>query len=352
MTRGPRSVGGEAAPLVLTPGEPAGIGAEIAMYAWQVRRREDVPAFVLLDDPDRLRELCGRLGWAVPVERVARPSEAIAAFAHALPVLAHPIPVHVEPGRPDPRNGESVLAAIDEAVRLVRGGKVAAVVTNPIAKSVLYQCGFHHPGHTEYLAALASDGGAAPRPVMMLSCPGLRVVPVTVHIPLEEVPRRLTRELIRHAGRITAAALGRDFGLPRPRLAVAGLNPHAGEDGAMGGEEVETVTPAIEDLRREGIDVAGPLSADTMFHPAARQRYDAALCMYHDQALIPLKTIDFARGVNVTLGLPFVRTSPDHGTAFALAGTGQADATSLIEALKTARRMADARAAASLSGHG
>lgn len=333
------------APLLLTPGEPAGIGAEIAFGAWTAHASgQDVPAFALLDDPDRLATLRDGLGGNAPLEPVAHPGEAAAVFPRALPVLAHTLPVHVEPGHPRPENGAAVLRAIDRAVALVRAGDAAAVVTNPIAKHVLYQAGFRHPGHTEYLAALAADGGPAPVPVMMLACPELRVVPVTVHIPLREVPTRLTREAIVHAGRVTAAALRRDFGLDRPRLAVAGLNPHAGEGGTMGREEIEVIEPALDVLRSEGIVVHGPLSADTMFHARARERYDAALCAYHDQALVPLKTIDFARGVNITLGLPFVRTSPDHGTAFAIAGTGEADPTSLIEALRMARTLADGRA--------
>jgi len=341
------------APLVLTPGEPAGIGAEIAMRAWRARAEAGVPAFALLDDPQRLRKLAEHLGWDdIAIAPVDAPGQAATIFARSLPVLPQPMPLHVPPGHPSPDNGPAVLEAVDRAVALVRRGEAAAVVTNPIAKRVLYQSGFRHPGHTEYLAELAADGGPAPTPVMMLACPELHVVPVTIHIPLKEVPAALTREAIEHAGRVTAAALARDFGQARPRLAAAGLNPHAGEDGALGREEIDVIAPALDTLRREGVAVQGPLPADTLFHPAARARHDAVLCMYHDQALIPLKTIDFARGVNVTLGLPFVRTSPDHGTAFALAGTGEADPTSLIEALKTARRMAEGRARAAAAAGG
>jgi 4-hydroxythreonine-4-phosphate dehydrogenase len=332
------------APLALTMGEPAGIGGEIALAAWRARAAAGLTPFVLLDDPARLRALAGRLGWAVPVVEVARAQEASDAFAEGLPVLPQPLPVHPDPGEPTGDTAEAVLASIQDAVRLTRAGETAAVVTNPIAKHVATAAGFAHPGHTEYLAWLAADGGPVPEPVMLLTCQELSVVPVTIHIPLAEVPRRLTRAAIEHAGRVTASALARDFGIDRPRLAVAGLNPHAGENGTIGREDVEIVAPACESLRREGVEVAGPLSADTMFHPRAREGYDAALCMFHDQALIPIKTLDFARGVNATLGLPFVRTSPDHGTAFAIAGTGQADPTSLIEALKTARRMAEGRA--------
>jgi 4-hydroxythreonine-4-phosphate dehydrogenase len=332
------------APLALTMGEPAGIGGEIALAAWLQRETAGFGPFVLLDDPERIRALAGRLGWNVPVRAVDRAGDATAAFAEALPVLPHPLPVHPAPGKPDGRTAETVLAAIRAAVRLTRAGETAAIVTNPIAKHVLHAGGFDHPGHTEYLAALAADGGTVPQPVMLLTCPELSVVPVTIHVPIAEVPDRLTQALIAHAGRVTAAALARDFEVAAPRLAVAGLNPHAGEGGSIGREDIDVVAPACETLRAGGIDVDGPLSADTMFHPRARRRFDAALCMYHDQALIPIKTVDFARGVNVTLGLPFVRTSPDHGTAFAIAGTGRADPTSLIEALKTARRMARGRA--------
>lgn len=332
------------APLALTMGEPAGIGGEIALAAWRQRSEHRLTPFLLLDDPARLRALANRLGWSIPVVEIARAGEAQAAFADGLPVLPQPLPVHPAPGHPTGETAEAVLTSIREAVRLTRAGETSAVVTNPIAKHVLTAAGFDHPGHTEYLAALAADGGPVPEPVMLLTCPELSVVPVTIHIPLAEVPRRLTGAAIEHAGRVTAQAMARDFGIAGPRLAVAGLNPHAGESGTIGREDIEVVAPACETLRAEGIEVAGPLSADTMFHARARAGYDAALCMFHDQALIPIKTLDFARGVNATLGLPFVRTSPDHGTAFGIAGTGQADATSLIEALKTARRMAVGRA--------
>ncbi len=335
------------APPVLTPGDPAGIGAEIALAAWRRRGEADVPAFALLDDPERLAALAARLDLEVPVRPVDTPTAARAAFADGLPVLAHGFPAPVTPGTPDPANARATIDAIDRAVALVRQGAAGAVVTNPIAKHVLQAAGFAHPGHTEYLAELAAGpDGAVPQPVMMLACPALRVVPVTVHIPLAEVPRRLTAETLTATARITHTALRRDFAIAQPRLAVAGLNPHAGEHGRMGREEIEVIEPALDTLRAEGLQIDGPLSADTMFHAEARAGYDAALCMYHDQALIPLKTLDFAHGVNVTLGLPFVRTSPDHGTAFGLAGTGRADPSSLIAALDTARTMAANRAAA------
>ncbi len=274
---------------------------------------------------------------------MGEPAEAAAVFPRALPVLPQELAVEAEPGRPNPANAAAVIAAIERAVALVQAGEAAAVVTNPIQKETLYQAGFRYPGHTEFLAALAEIDTA---PVMMLACPGLRVVPITIHLPLAEAAGALTTEAIIHAGRVTAAALATDFGIAAPRLAVAGLNPHAGEGGALGREEAEIIAPAAAALRADGIAVDGPAPADTLFHEAARRRYDAALCMYHDQALIPLKTIEFARGVNITLGLPFVRTSPDHGTALDIAGQGRADPRSLLAALETARDMARARSVA------
>ncbi|CAO3451357.1 4-hydroxythreonine-4-phosphate dehydrogenase (EC 1.1.1.262) [Azospirillum argentinense] len=337
-------------PLALTMGEPAGIGGEIALKAWAEARakagaaRADgaVPPFVLLDDPARLEALAARLGLPVPVKAVGSMAEGAALFGAALPVLPQPLAAPVTPGRPDPANGAAVIASIDRAVELVRRGEASAVVTNPIQKSALYAAGFRHPGHTEYLAHLA---GLTEEPVMMLAAQDLRVVPVTIHVSVRDAVPLVTREAILHAGRVTAAALVRDFGIARPRLAVAALNPHAGEGGAMGREEIDIIAPAVADLRAEGIDAVGPKPADTLFHAAARRGYDAALCMYHDQALIPLKTIDFDTGVNITLGLPFVRTSPDHGTALDIAGTGKAGASSLIAALTTAEAMAARRRA-------
>jgi len=323
-------------PLALTMGDPAGIGAEIALAAWASGRV--VRPFFLIGDPARLTPLAERA--RVPLTEIDGPEAAAAVFAHALPVLAQALPAPALPGRPDPANAPAVVAAIERAVALVRAGAAAAVVTNPINKKALHDgAGFKFPGHTEFLAHL----GATPRPVMMLVSPELRVVPVTIHIALAEVPGALTAELIEETARITARALIRDFGIARPRLAVAGLNPHAGEQGAIGREEIEVIAPALERLRGEGLEIVGPLPADTMFHAAARARYDVALTMYHDQGLIPLKALDFARGVNVTLGLPFIRTSPDHGTAYDIAGTGRADPTSLIAALNLAAKMANRR---------
>ncbi len=328
-------------PLALTMGEPAGIGGEIALKAW-LRRGEGVPPFYVIDDPLRLAALAQRLGASVPVRTLAALHEVPAVFAEALPVLPVGGMPCAAPGRPDPADAPLVVRAIDTAVADVRGGRAAAVVTNPINKDALYRAGFRHPGHTEYLAELAGTGASA---VMMLASPELRVVPVTIHLALREAVAQLSGAMIVHAGRVTYQALVRDFGVARPVLAVAGLNPHAGEAGALGREEIEIVAPAIAALRAEGIDARGPLAADAMFHAAARRGYDAALCMYHDQALIPVKTIDFDGTVNVTLGLPFIRTSPDHGTAFDIAGQGIARPDSLIAALKLAAAMAARRSA-------
>jgi 4-hydroxythreonine-4-phosphate dehydrogenase len=323
-------------------GEPAGIGGEIALKAW-LERRADVPPFYVIDDPERLNALAQRLDWPITICSIDAPDRALAAFGEALPVVPIGMTVRAQPGRPDPSDTPAILGAIQNAVRDVRSGRAAAVVTNPIHKDSLYRAGFHHPGHTEYLAELAGTGET---PVMMLVCPGLRVVPVTIHLPLRRAIASLSIAAIVDAGRITDAALRRDFGLDAPILAVAGLNPHAGEGGNLGREEIDIVAPAVAEMRAAGIDARGPLPPDTMFHAEARRNYDAALCMYHDQALIPIKTIDFHNGVNVTLGLPFVRTSPDHGTAFAIAGQGSARADSLIAALRLAAEMAARRGAA------
>lgn len=329
-------------PLALTPGEPAGVGCELAADAW-LRRADGIAPFLLIDDPDRVTARLQAIGRSVPLQPIDAPEDAAATFGQALPVLPHGFAAADRPGRPDPANGPAVAAAIERAVGLVRDGRASAVVTNPIQKETLYQAGFAFPGHTEFLANLAGPGVI---PVMLLAGDALRVVPVTIHIPLAEVPRQLTTDGIVTVARITAAAMTRDFGIDRPRLAVAGLNPHAGEGGALGREDIEVVAPAVEILRAEGIDAVGPLPADTMFHAEARAGYDVALGMYHDQVLVPLKTLDFWGGVNATLGLPFVRTSPDHGTALALAGTGRARPDSLIAALRMAAEMASRRARA------
>ncbi|MBS0221998.1 MAG: 4-hydroxythreonine-4-phosphate dehydrogenase PdxA [Proteobacteria bacterium] len=330
-------------PLAVTMGEPAGIGGELSLKAWLARTRTS-RVFFAIDDPARLETLSRDLGLAVPVRKISRPAEARAIFDEALPVL--PVRLHgpVRAGHPDPVNAPATIEAIERAAALATAGEIAGFATNPIQKKTLQEAGFPHPGHTEFLAELASRTTGKPVQVaMMLACPELRVVPVTIHLSLADAVRKLDPAAIVRAGRTTAAGLADLFGIGRPRLAIAALNPHAGEQGAMGDEETRIITPAIEALRHDGIDVRGPAPADTLFHPAARAAYDAALCMYHDQALIPIKTIDFTGGVNVTLGLPFVRTSPDHGTALDIAGTGRADATSLIAALTMADDMARRR---------
>ena len=328
-------------PLALTMGEPAGIGGEIALKAWQAARAAGGPVFFALDDPERLAALARQIGWDIPVMTIAAPEDAAGVFARALPVLPVNLPRSVAPGKPDPANAPAVIEAIRRAVELTQAGRAAAVVTNPIHKKVLYDAGFRHPGHTEYLGELT---GVA-RPVMMLATGEFRVVPVTIHLSLRDALAALTTEAIVDRGRVTAEALKRDFAIAQPRLAVAGLNPHAGEEGALGREDIEIVAPAVAQLRALGIQAVGPLPSDTMFHGAARATYDTALCMYHDQALIPLKTLGFDQGVDITLGLPIVRTSPDHGTAFNIAGTGAASASSLIAALHMAAEMAARRAA-------
>ena len=335
-------------PLALTLGEPAGIGPDITLAAWLRRDALALPPFYLLADPDFLARRARHLGLTVPLRAVA-PEAAAATFASALPVVPLDERVSAEPGRPDQSSGPAAIASIRRAVADVFAGRAHALVTNPVAKAVLYRTGFAEPGHTEYLARLSQEAtGQAAHPVMMLWSPELAVVPVTIHLPVREVPQRLTTDLIVTTGRTVARDLAGRFGIARPRLALAGLNPHAGEDGALGDEDAAVVAPAVARLRREGIDARGPLPGDTMFHAAARASYDAALAMYHDQALIPIKTLAFDHAVNVTLGLPFVRTSPDHGTAFDIAGTGRADSTSLVAALKLAARLvaADAMAAA------
>ncbi|MBO1359110.1 4-hydroxythreonine-4-phosphate dehydrogenase PdxA [Acetobacter sacchari] len=320
-------------PLALTMGDPAGIGPEITVGAWRALRATG-PAFAFLGDASCLPR-------DVPVEIVDDVASAAACFARAIPVLQSPLFTPVLPGSPDEANAPAVIDSISRAVGLARAGSVGAVVTNPISKAVLRKAGFPHPGHTEFLGELCGVPG---QEVMMLASPMLRVVPVTVHVSLREALDTLTGEAIEAAARVTVAALRRDFGLSNPRLAVAGLNPHAGESGLMGREEIELIAPAIARLKAEGVDVFGPVPPDTMFTLAARARYDAALCMYHDQALIPLKTLDMENGVNVTLGLPIVRTSPDHGTAFDIAGKGVAQPGSLIAALRLAGTLAHNRA--------
>lgn len=327
-------------PLALTIGEPAGIGLDITLAAWLVRQSEAVPPFYCLADPDALRRRAQAIGLAVAIVESSA-EQASADFSSALPVVPLSAPADARPAAPtigDARLAqESIERAVDDVVR----GAASAVVTNPINKAAMMRAGFSHPGHTEFLAELAGRIAGHPvTPVMMLAGPDLRTVPVTIHIPLRDVPGKLSTALIVETGRILDHDLRKWFGISAPRIAVTGLNPHAGEEGRLGSEDGDIILPAIEALRSEGINATGPHPADTLFHATARTGYDAAMCMYHDQALIPAKTLAFDRAVNVTLGLPFIRTSPDHGTAFNRAGTGTADPGSLIAALKLAAAMA------------
>src|SRR6202163_4253327 len=330
-----------AKPLALTLGEPAGIGPVITIKGWRPRNQLLHQPFRLFGDRGFFSDRAHFFGLKIRLAEVP-PEDAFDAFADALPVVATGHRATAQPGHPDNTSADAAMASIRQAVDDVIGGGASAVVTNPIAKSVLYRAGFRHPGHTEFLAELAATDGHTPQPVMMLWSPAVAVVPVTIHISLREAVAQLSSDLIVTTVRIVAAALKARFGLANPRLVVSGLNPHAGEEGSLGIEERTIVAPAVETLRAEGIEIRGPLPADTMFHDAARKTYDCAICMYHDQALIPVKTLAFEDAVNVTLGLPFIRTSPDHGTAFDIAGTGRANPSSLIAALRLAARMAAA----------
>jgi 4-hydroxythreonine-4-phosphate dehydrogenase len=335
--------------LALTLGEPAGIGPELALEVWRRRVELGVPPFYIVADPNFLGRRAVQLGLDIPIATVP-PHSAAAAFSSALPVSAIDVAVSAEPGRPDQSSAPAAVASIRRAVADVMAGAAAAVVTNPVAKNVLYSWGFAEPGHTEFLAKLVHEAtGESLRPVMMLWSPELAVVPVTIHLPLREIFKQLSTELLVETGRIVARDLSMRFGIAQPRLAVAGLNPHAGEAGTLGLEDRAIVAPAVAQLVADGIAARGPLAADSMFHEQARSTYDAALCMYHDQALIPIKTLAFDHAVNVTLGLPFVRTSPDHGTAFDIAGTGRADTKSLVAALQLATRLARADSPAPLT---
>jgi 4-hydroxythreonine-4-phosphate dehydrogenase len=337
----PRSCAAETVILSLSIGDPSGIGPDVALAAFVRRNALRLPPFLLIADPSQVAARARLLGFDVKLAECGTDS-AGRAFAAALPVLPLENRQGETPGVPQIENAAGTIEAIDLAVSLTRSGKTAAVVTCPIAKKPLYDAGFRFPGHTEYLAHLsAPKDGAEPLPVMMLAGPLLRTVPVTIHIPLNQVTSRLTTGLIVETGRIVDRDLRARFGIAKPQLAVAGVNPHAGEGGALGTEDDAIIRPAIEQLIFEGINAFGPLPADTMFHPAARATYDVALCMYHDQALIPAKALGFDDSVNVTLGLPFIRTSPDHGTAFAIAGTGRAKPDSLIAALRMAAEMAE-----------
>jgi 4-hydroxythreonine-4-phosphate dehydrogenase len=330
-----------AKPLALTSGEPAGIGPDITLEAWLRRDELKLPAFYWLGDASFLERRTKALGLNVRIAEV-RPEDAGDAFTDALPVVSIGRIATARPGQPDDSSADAALMSIRQAVVDVTAGRASAVVTNPVAKHVLYQAGFRHPGHTEYLAELAAAGASRPQPVMMLWSQALAVVPVTIHVSLREALAQLSSDLIVTTSRIVVAGLKTYFGIARPRLALAGLNPHAGEDGSLGTEDKTIVAAAVDILRKEGLDARGPLPADTMFHEAARRTYDCAICMYHDQALIPIKTLAFEDAVNVTMGLPFIRTSPDHGTAFDIAGTGKANPSSLIAALRLAAKMASA----------
>ncbi len=330
-------------PLALTMGEPAGIGPELALKVWHERQQLKTPPFVLIASNSQMNKCCNDLGYGPVCQVVDNPVEASKVFQHALPLMPLETDCTVSSGRLDPTAATCILSSIEKAVELAQSGTVSGIVTNPIHKKNLYDSGFAFPGHTEFLAHLMQENGTAPLPVMMLQGGGLRAVPVTIHIALSNVPAALTTDLIVKTAEIVHRDLIKCFGLSNPRLAVAGLNPHAGEGGALGMEEETIIKPAIELLKSRGLKIRGPLPADTMFHEKAREQYDAALCMYHDQALIPVKTLGFETGVNITLGLDIIRTSPDHGTACDIAGLGKADPGSLVAALKTAAQMAECK---------
>lgn len=328
-------------------GEPAGIGGETVLKAWMARDHHALPCFALIDNVERLKRLAAQIGLKLDIAEIKSFAEVPAAFAEALPVLNIDLDHLAQPGRPSADNASAVLDAIGIALDGIKNNHVSGLITNPVQKSVLYSAGFRHSGQTEYLAELACSKGFSEEtlePVMMLACDELRVVPLTIHTALRDVPEQITQDLVIRKAGILSRALQRDMGIENPRLAMAALNPHAGEDGAMGSEEREILQPAAKALRQAGINITDPQSADTLFHVAKRMEYDAVVCMYHDQALIPIKTIDFERGVNITLGLPFIRTSPDHGTALDIAGSGQANPASLIAALYAAESIAGHRA--------
>jgi len=329
-----------ARPIVLTCGEPAGIAPEITAKAWGALHSDAAACFCFLGDAHDIAARAEVAGIQIPITVIASPSEAPEVFGHSLPVLHMPLREPSRAAKINTTNSNVVIDVISAAANMCLRGEACAMVTNPIQKDALYAVGFKHQGHTDFLASLVRAQGLAAQDVMMLVAADLRAVPITVHIPLKDVPGALSSEMIVAQGRVTTAALRDKFGIAKPRIAVTGLNPHAGENGAMGHEEQAVIAPAIAALRKLGINAFGPLSADTAFHPDARATYDVILCMYHDQALIPVKTLDFHGGVNVTLGLPFIRTSPDHGTALGLAGSGTARPDSLIAAITLAAHMA------------
>ena len=327
-------------PIALTMGDPAGVGGEISIKSWHEKRRGEAP-FVLLCDPEWIADVAAMIGIATPIQVIAEPAAASAVFANALPVL--PIEKRVEgrPGQPAGQDAGAIIDSIERATALSRNGTTSAVVTNPINKKALYDTGFSFPGHTEFIASLCGTA----EPVMMLASPTLRVVPVTIHVPLRKAIDNLRTEEIVRVGRVVADALRSDFGIANPTLAVSGLNPHAGEDGTLGTEDDEIIAPAVRLLRDQGLRVEGPIPGDALFTPDSRMTFDTAICMYHDQALIPIKALDFDNAVNVTLGLPIVRTSPDHGTAYGIAGKGTARHASLMAALDLAGMIATVRQA-------
>ncbi|WP_420547418.1 4-hydroxythreonine-4-phosphate dehydrogenase PdxA [Curvivirga sp.] len=326
-------------PIAITMGDPSGISGELSLKAWLKLKDQPTP-FYCLDNINRLRNVNDYIDLDVPIHPIQDPSEAIDLFKNALPVLDIPLKEEAIFGKLNSANGQTVLDSISIAVQHTIQGKAAAVVTNPIHKAALYEVGFAYPGHTEYLAAL---GGENKPSIMMLACDSLRVIPVTIHQSLKTAIDDLTTEKIIYTAEIAHKALKDLYDINEPRLAISGLNPHAGESGKMGHEDEEIIAPAITSLKNKGINAFGPLPADTMFHAEARANYDLAICMYHDQALIPIKTLDFHGGVNVTLGLPFIRTSPDHGTALDIAGKGIANPSSFINAIKMAYTMAKAQ---------
>ena len=325
-------------PIAATMGEPAGVGGEITLITWK-DRAPDTPDYFVIDDPDRLQSISTKLDLDVRVIEITRPDETTEAFQGGLPVLPVGYSVSTQPGHPSTDSAEAVCASIEQAVQFCLDGTARGMTTSPIQKNTLYDAGFTYPGHTEYVAHLS--GGY--EPAMMLASPMLRVVPVTMHEQLSKAIQNLSTATIVSKAHITARALQRDFGIEAPRLAVAGLNPHAGEDGNLGHEENDIILPAIEKLRNGGLHVDGPVPPDALFTPRMRDTYDAAICQYHDQALIPIKALDVDNAVNVTLGLPIIRTSPDHGTALNIAGTGTADPQSFIAALRMADQMACTR---------
>ncbi|WNO52502.1 4-hydroxythreonine-4-phosphate dehydrogenase PdxA [Stakelama saccharophila] len=326
-------------PLAVAMGDPAGVGPEIVAKAWMARGVHSLTPFFVVGDMQAISAV-----WDGPVAAIDRPQEAAAVFATALPILTVHNSGNTVPGKPDTEGARCALQSLETAVGLTRSGAAGALITGPVSKARLYDIGFTHPGQTEFVAERC--GVSRDNAVMMLAGPTLRVVPITTHVPLASVHDLLTTELVAAKGRATARGLIRNFGISRPRLAFAGFNPHAGESGAIGQEEIDVIAPAIARLRDEGIDATGPFAADTMFHPRARANFDAALCPYHDQALIPIKTLHFDEGVNMTLGLPIVRTSPDHGTAFGIAGTNQAEPGAMIAALRLAASAAERRSEA------